>query len=262
MLAALLACLLVVQDQQQVKVAADPSFAPLMSVTGADRSYEVYQLIKMEAEPQAAGYVWIIRRLPDGLRPEFVTLKEGKMCVWTGPPGKYDVDIIYTTEQGISQLFCNVTIKGDGPKPPTPPDDPDKPDPPTPPDDPDEPDGPDNPQPPEPGQFGYSKLAFDLAKKIPSSKRTSLSMKIADNYEATSAAIRAGGIVTVEAAFQEVKKRNQELQSDPNIVAWKDWFDGLKNQISDDWDASKFRSRDDVAQVFYEIAMGLRPYHE
>jgi len=231
-------------------------FSQEITATSGDgqqtNTFQPYTLIKLKCDGEGKSYVWIVRRLPDGFRPDTVRIENGKELVWTGPPGMYDIDSIFTDNNGIlQQLFHRVSIStGASPdNKPVPPDN--KPVPPV----------PDNESVvplPKPGatRFGYASLAYDNALKIPSSQRL-LAEKIAENYGSISAAIFAGGIVDTQAAFNELKKRNQELSSDPSFPAWKDFFQYLQMQVSQDWDANKFKTRSDVAEMFKEIQVGL-----
>lgn len=243
------------------------------SLWGQD-TYKEYELIRFEASPDES-VVWIIRRQGDGFRPKFDTYhqfyktdkglefsKTKNVCVWVAPPGKYDVDTIILTNGALSMEYKQITISGTTPTPvppnpsPTPPNPNPNPNPPNPvPPNPTPP----NPQPgpaPEPGKLGYSKLAYDVGVSQGVSKETAKAL--ADNYQAVSAAIRAGGIVDVQKAFNEVSSRNATVLSSASDKAkWDVWFDKLEEKISSDWDSNKISNRDDVAQVFKEISVGL-----
>lgn len=214
-------------------------------------NFQPYTLIKLTCEAEAKSYVWIVRRLPDGFRPDTVRIDNGKQLVWTGPPGSYDVDSIYIDSAGVfQQLFHRVNI-GNA--------DPNKPDvKPNPPDVKPVPDGGSVTPLPRPGgtKYGYAGLVYDNALKIPPSQRL-LAEQFAENYGSVSAAIFAGGIVDTQVAFTELKKRNQELSTNPSFPAWKDFFQYLQMQVNQDWDANKFKNRSDIAEVFKEIQVGL-----
>lgn len=218
--------------------------------------FKPYSLVRLECEEDGKSFVWIIRRLPDGFRPDSVRLNSGKELVWTGPPGIYDVDTIYTDKEGVlQQVFIKVTIEGGdvvvppgpGPTPPGP----------TPP----------GPTPPQPGKivplpkptgdkYGFSGISYDLAVAIPEKDRL-LAEKIADNYGSVSAAIFAGGIVDIDKAMADLRSRNQALFNDPQFPAWKTWFEKLGFQVNQDWNNRKFSTRNDIAEVFREIQVGL-----
>ena len=239
------------------------SWGQIASYQGASNevqtNFKPYTLIRMEATEDGKSFVWILRRLPDGLRPDSVRINNGKELVWTGPPGFYDVDMIYTDKDGIlQQLFTRVTIEGSQPAPqppvpgPTPPSQ-DNPTPPTPP----QPDGPVTPLPKPFGKFGFSQLAYDEALKISTKDRLALSEGIADNYGSVSAAIFAGGIVDVNKAFEEIRTRNRELSSNASFTAWSAWFDALGKKVNEDWLSKKLNNRSDIAEVFREIQVGV-----
>ena len=223
-------------------------------------NFKPYTLIRMEANEDGKSFVWILRRLPDGLRPDSVRVNNGKELVWTGPPGFYDVDMIYTDKDGIlQQLFTRVTIEGSQPtpNPPTPGPTPPSPDNPNPPQ-------PDNPTPgpvtplPKPfGKFGFSELAYDEALKITAKDRLALAESIGDNYGSVSAAIFAGGIVDVNKAFEEIRSRNRALSSKAEFTIWSPWFDALGLKVNQDWLSKKLNSRSDIAEVFREIQVGV-----
>lgn len=240
------------------------SWAQVVAYQGAttevQTNFKPYTLIRMEAKEDGKSFVWILRRLPDGFRPDSIRVNNGKELVWTGPPGFYDIDMIYTDKDNIlQQLFTRVTIEGNQPTPvppvpgPTPPS-PDNPNPPQ----------PDNPTPgpvtplPKPfGKFGFSQLAYDEALKIPVKERLELAVDIGDNYGSVSAAIFAGGIVDVNKAFEEIRTRNRQLSNKPAFTVWSAWFDALGVKVQQDWLAKKLNSRSDIAEVFREIQEGV-----
>jgi hypothetical protein len=240
------------------------SWAQVVAYQGAtsevQTNFKPYTLIRMEAKEDGKSFVWILRRLPDGFRPDSIRVNNGKELVWTGPPGFYDIDMIYTDKDGIlQQLFTRVTIEGNQPAPqppvpgPTPPS-PDNPNPPQ----------PDNPTPgpvtplPKPfGKFGFSQVAYDEAMKIPVKERLELAVDIGDNYGSVSAAIFAGGIVDVNKAFEEIRSRNRELSSKASFATWSPWFDALGVKVQQDWLAKKLNSRSDIAEVFREVQEGV-----
>ncbi len=218
--------------------------------TQTQSTFKPYTLIRLQCDSDAKSYIWILRRLPDGFRPDSVRINNGKELVWTGPPGSYDVDTIYTDKDGIlQQLFTKVVIEGTSPTPVVP-----TPVIPT----------PDNPTPdsitplpkPSVGRFGFGPISYDQAMLI-DGKNRSLAEKIADNYGSVSAAIFAGGIVDVNKAFEELRNRNKELLSDTRMSAWSTWFDKLGFKVNDDWNNKKFTTRSDIAEVFREIQIGL-----
>ena len=225
--------------------------------TDIQSSFKPYTLIRMECQPNAKSFVWILRRLPDGFRPDSVRVNDGKELVWTGPPGSYDVDTIYTDENGIlQQLFTRVVIEGASPVPPEPtpvptPDNPNppKPDNPTP--------GPVTPLPKPSSKFGYAQIAYDQAIAIPVKDRLALANQISENYGSISAAIFAGGLVDVNSIFKEVRSRNGELSSNASFTAWSKWFDELGLKVNQDWLAKKLNNRSDIAEVFREIQGGV-----
>ena len=237
----------------------------MASLLEAQEKYKQFELIRFEEAPDSS-IVWIIRRQGDGLRPKMDTYhqhykddtgikfsKTKNVCVWVAPPGNYDVDIICLDNGSLSMDYKVVTIEGTAPTPPKP--DPVNPNPPNP-----VPPNPDpvnpNPIPPEPGTLGYSKIAFDTALPLKVSQSTAKSL--ANNYQAVSSAIRAGGIVDVSKAFEDVARRNAETMASASDKAkWESWFSTLESQIEKDWDSNKIKSRDDVAQVFKEISVGL-----
>ena len=98
------------------------SWAQVVAYQGAtsevQTNFKPYTLIRMEAKEDGKSFVWILRRLPDGFRPDSIRVNNGKELVWTGPPGFYDIDMIYTDKEGIlQQLFTRVTIEGSQPAP-------------------------------------------------------------------------------------------------------------------------------------------------
>jgi hypothetical protein len=236
------------------------SWAQVATYQGSDQeqksSFKPYTLIRLECENDAKSFIWIIRRLPDGFRPDSVRVNNGKELVWTGPPGSYDVDTIYTDKDGIlQQLFTRVVIEGALPPTPTPTPTPDNPNPPNP--NPNPNPSPVNPLPKPFGKFGFSQLAYDQALKIPVKDRTELAQAIADNYGSVSAAIFAGGLVDVNKAFEEIRSRNRQLSTSTSFTAWSSWFDDLGLKVNQDWSSKKLNNRSDIAEVFREIQIGL-----
>ncbi len=215
-------------------------------------AFKPYTLIRMECESEGKSYVWILRRLPDGFRPDSIRVNSGKELVWTGPPGSYDVDTIYTDKDGVlQQLFSRVVIEGtDNTPTPVDPVDPSKPDPKP------NPDGIKPLPKPDAARFGFAPVSYDQALLISTKDRT-LAEKIAENYGSVSAAIFAGGIVDVNKAFEELRNRNKELANDPRMPAWNTWFEKLGFKVNDDWGNKKFTTRSDIAEVFREIQVGL-----
>ncbi len=212
-------------------------------------TFKPFTLVRLACEQEAKSYVWILRRMPDGYRPDSIRIGNGKELVFTGPPGSYDVDTIYSDETGtLQQVFVRVVIEGtDGvvPVPPVPGPIP----PPT-------PDGIKPLPKPTGDRFGFGPVSYDLALEIPGKDRV-LAEQIADNYGSVSAAIFAGGIVDVNQAFTDLRSRNQALATNPAFPAWKNWFDKLGFKVTDDWNNKKFMTRSDIAEVFREIQVGL-----
>lgn len=226
--------------------------------------FKPYTLIRLECEEEGTSFVWILRRLPDGLRPDSIRVNNGKEIVWTGPPGVYDVDTIYTDSKGIlQQVFTRIAIVNPDNQPPAPPVPPGPgPSPPSPP-------GPTPPTPPSPpnvvtplpkptgDRFGFGGISYDLAMAIDVPNRNKLAEKVADNYGSVSAAIFAGGIVDVRKAMEEIRTRNRDLSSDPAFQAWAPWFDKLGFEVQQNWNNKKFTTRSDIAEVFREVQTGL-----
>lgn len=83
---------------------------------------DAYRLVRSEADcEQSGGYAWIVRRLPDGFRPDLVRVDDGKAAIWTGPPGVYEIDLICQVDGALAQAHARVTIRGNGPDPTPPP---------------------------------------------------------------------------------------------------------------------------------------------
>ncbi len=233
--------------------------------TEQSSEFKPYSLIRLECEEEGTSFVWILRRLPDGFRPDSIRVGQGKEIVWTGPPGTYDIDTIFTDKAGVlQQVYSRVTITSPdspvnpvpGPVPgPTPPGPSPTPPAPTPP-------GPVNPDvkplpKPTGDRFGFGGISYDLAMNIDSKSRNALATKIADNYGAVSSAIFAGGIVDVTKAFEELRSRNRSLASDPSAAAWQPWFDKLGFEVQQKWTNKTFTTRSDIAEVFREIQTGI-----
>ncbi len=243
-----------------IVMVSTPLQAQILGAGEKDKAYPVYSLVRLKCEKEGTSYVWIIRRLPDGFRPESVRLGNGQELVWTGPPGNYDIDAIFTDSTGsLQQIFGKVVI-GDGVPTPTPaptplpgPNPQPTPGPtpipnPTP--------GPSKPLPRPSSSFGYAEFAYDQAMKIPENERK-LAGRFGENYVGISASMFAGGIVDVQKGFTELKSRNVELKSDPSFPAWNDFFVQLQSRVDTDWRARKFSNREQVATVFREIGEGL-----
>ena len=89
-------------------------------------------LVRLSVE-KGDSVVWVIRRLPDGLRPDIERIDNGRRCIWAGPPGRYDIDVIVSIDGTLIQDFARTTVGEPGPDPDPDPD----PDPPGPGPDPD-----------------------------------------------------------------------------------------------------------------------------
>ncbi len=87
-------------------------FSQEITATSGDgqqtNTFQPYTLIKLKCDGEGKSYVWIVRRLPDGFRPDTVRIENGKELVWTGPPGMYDIDSIFTDN---NESYNNYSIE-------------------------------------------------------------------------------------------------------------------------------------------------------
>ena len=210
-----------------------------------------YHLIRSEAIAESAnGYAWIVRRMPDGFRPDVIRIEEGKAAVWTGPPGLYDVDLICQIDGVLSQAFAQVTILGQPPDPPpTPPSPPVPPAPPTP------------VPPPDPetvpadefdniGRQVFQQLATDANKDFPAAQL---------NVVYTQAALRLTGaqapiLPTINKAKEFIDQQESALLQGEHRETWR----VCRTQIDTAW--KKFEpsmNRTAAAKFLTAIAGGL-----
>jgi hypothetical protein len=206
-------------------------FIPLLSMNcygqilkDFPKEVEPYKLIKLEAT-EGTSWAWIIKRLPDGFRPE--TYINTNQCIWVGPPGTYDIDVISIQDGALKQQYSQLVIKSTDVSPnpnpgPTP-----NPNPnpgPTP-----------NPGPsPNPGpvppsdKYEIGRWIHERASTLPAGPR-SFSQKLSDNFEAIAAGIAAGQFQQggVQAAQKELAARNRDILVNESYDAWKPIFESL-----------------------------------
>lgn len=207
-------------------------------------TYPEHSLVRLTEAQEADSLVWIVRRLPDGFRPDLVTLDNGKECIWTGPPGSYDIDVILIKAGVLSQNFRRAVIESKNPVPPPDPIVPPGPDPVVPPD------------PNTPDQFGYVKLISQLTQGM-SATAKKLAPQFASNYQSVSAAIFAGGITNIDKAYDDLVKRNRALSNQPGYDEWKSVLAGVSEKVDEDFEKRRINTLDELATVFKEVATGL-----
>jgi hypothetical protein len=209
-----------------------------MGQTMMDPVHDEHTLIRMKVEGEPNSVVWIIRRMPDGFRPGFLSIAADE-CVWTGPPGQYDIDIISVKDNQLVQKFQRVIIqsKSNPPTPPVPP-------------------GP-NPK-PKPGENATYRELSDYYYEGLSQEAKQYSKGISDNYISVAAAISAGGIKKVQDAFDTVKAKNRDVLKD-KAVLWKEWFDPIQAKLIKDFDSGTIGPGDlsKVRTIFEELSAGI-----
>ncbi|MEM9368199.1 MAG: hypothetical protein AAGD07_19560 [Planctomycetota bacterium] len=177
---------------------------------------DAYRLVRSEANSvHAVGYAWIIRRLSDGYRPDLIRVDGGKVAIWTGPPGTYEIDLICQVDGGLTQAHARVVIRekdlhpDPGPQPPEP-----------------------NP-PPQPGPkpdliFVPTDEFNDLGRQVLSllhanAHETFPALELARRYRST--ALRLAGkqtpiLPTISAATNALKKGHEDTLRGEDAAIW------------------------------------------
>jgi hypothetical protein len=174
---------------------------------------EAHRLVRSEATcEQSGGYAWIVRRLPDGFRPDLVRIDGGKAAIWTGPPGVYEIDLICQVDGALAQAHARVTIRGVGPGPTPPP-------------------GPDPPPEPGPspipddipddvfdnlGQQVFASLQANAGETFPASELATLYFDTAKRLAGSQTPI----IPTVAAASVVLTEGHDDLLQAENAAVW------------------------------------------
>jgi hypothetical protein len=84
----------------------------------------VIQGVGDDAEESKSSWVWIIRRVGSDTRPDSYQFESGRVCLFTGPPGSYEIDAIQSKGGTLQQDFARLKIVAVNPVPPKPTPDP------------------------------------------------------------------------------------------------------------------------------------------
>lgn len=179
-----------------------------------------FTLVRIKLDPGERAWI-----LGADLMPVDVEKTASGGLVFTAKPGRYA--ILAFTETSQEQRI--VEIKDDGPPPP-----------------------------PPPANFGFEKFAFDNCQLIAVAGRRHVP-KIAGNFTSTAAAIRRGDVLTLESSTAHIARQNAAtLGSD--VTAWNGWLMKIGYAVDRFEDEEKIKTVTHKAQVFEEIAAGLRKF--
>ncbi|KAA5541545.1 hypothetical protein FYK55_18490 [Roseiconus nitratireducens] len=212
-----------------------------------------HRLIRSEAScEQAGGFAWIVRRLPDGFRPDLVRIDGGKAAIWTGPPGTYEIDLICQVDGALAQAHARVVIRGTGPDPSPPGPGPMPPGP-----NPPEPDpSPDDVPADEFGNLGrrvFSLLKANASETFPAGELAALYQSTADRLTGTTTPI----IPTVSAARVVLKEGHDEILEGESSAVWMT----CRIEIEKVWDEhQRDMDRTKAARFIAAVGTGLQAF--
>lgn len=155
--------------------------------------------------------------------------------VWTGPPGRY---LIAGKEAVRFQKIYEIR-GGAGPAPPEP--------------------APPGPTPAPPTNWGLTGKAEEWAAEIQPEGRP-LILAIAKNFEAAAAAIGSGAVTTLTGATKLVADANARTFGADSTKYWRSWLARVGFTVDTLEDQGKLTTASQKAEVFQEIAAGLRRY--
>lgn len=206
-------------------------------ITAPER-VDPYTLVKVTSKTKGKGYAWFVIG-PKGFVPLF-RCDLGADCVFTGPPGAYNVLLVVSTDTGaLDQGQASVIIGDAPPTPPTPP-------------------GP-NPPGPTPipdGSFGLSKLAVEWASPVPSAARGKAAA-FSTNFESVASQIAAGGFASVTEANAALKAKNAATAG-TDRDAWLTWFNAFAAKMTSLYTSGTVTTLPQHSEAYLAIAAGLK----
>lgn len=200
----------------------------------------VYSLVRCTTAHKGAGFAWFITG-PSGFA-DSVAAEDGRLCVFTGPPGTYRVMLVVSHPSGkLEQGQTTVRITGEPGPQPTPP-------------------GPEpGPTPPEPSsRYGLDKLALEsLARvKLPAELRVKLARAVGKNFAAVASAIRAGVVPDLDDADQRVSGLNRATLGTHRRI-WHEWLLEMSARFNALEKSKEISTVSDKGDAFIEVAAGL-----
>lgn len=197
-----------------------------------------HTLVVLEGK-EGSSWTWIIRRLPDGFRPRLLVRDKGRECIWTAPPGKYDIDVIALYEDGLIQGYRQISIDGvDTPDPdPKPDPDPDTPD----------PDVPD-PEAPE----GFAGIVFEWANAV-DDPQGAQALSVA--YQQIAGAL-ADNTLNVTTAVAELGKVSDAALRNAS-GDWTRFRENVTNELRERQQRSLIRDNATLHNFLADVADGL-----
>lgn len=221
-----------------------------------------HTLIEMQGT-DGQSWAWILKRTQDGHRPMIRTFDAGRTCIWTGPPGTYDIDVIALQDGVLVQEYAQLVIVPHAPPKPDPSPGPQPGPQPGPSPGPDPSPGP-SPEPqPDPtppptlpdDPWGVAKLVYTEAVKIPAAARGKAG-ELADNFDAVAAGIHAGQFRNggFQAAQKTIAESNQQTLGSER-AAWDPLFTRLHTHTQERRVPTTLAA---YADLYAAIAAGLR----
>lgn len=210
------------------------------AVIKADKSYQVGDLIILDAE-QSVGthFRWSVRP-EDNERPTFWVDPDKPLILHLASrPGTYLVTLTASNCNGNTDQTIPVVVEGTVPGPPADPNPPGDPDPPPVPD----------------GKYGLNRFAYQQALKVPSDYR--------------SYATQIDALVRKLLADDQLKNSNdfaaafvaglkQILTTEDSLTAWRPWYNATRDRLIELETQNKFASYGDYQTAWTEISGGLK----
>ena len=211
-----------------------------------------YSLVRCKSVTEGKSYLWWI--LGPNNFADMAKVGDGRECVFTGPPGTYNIMLAITLADGTQdQAQKTIRIAGNTPPPNPNPNPNPGPGP--------NPNPPPAPEPLPDGTYKLAQFAHDATLGLPADAKH-IAAKFAVTFDSVASQIAAGTISSVTAANSLVRTTNEAiLKADPNtsvIASWqKIWSPAMNGKLSA-LNTAGMKSLADHATAYREIAIGLR----